>query len=232
MVGKSHLVHAPSVHPERVHSPRDQYSCFQNAARRGDGSPRSVLKPNFFRQLGRDFSEQLRLQLCQVRKCASHSSRCVMFSEAISREHVRKARIPRRVCIRIIRTLFLLCRWIWPLRVQRISQQRLQRLVMRRQRPILQSAGNVQPADAVRMKNEWSRAAKCLHPVTVLQIFPGVWRSGLLEIGSVEPSPLSFLLIPPDQLLTFAPRLSVRTRRRPVVNYAAIIGPRESPTVS
>ena len=215
-----------------MHSPRNQDSRLHNAARRGDGSPPTVLKPSFLRQLRRHLSKQLRLQLRQMRKCASHSPGCVMFSQAISREHVRKTRVTRGVCIRIIRPLFLLCRRIRSLRVQRISQQGLQRLVMRRQRPILQSAGNVQPAHAVRMKNKWPRAAKCLHPVTVLQIFPGVWRSGLLEIGSVEPSPLSFLLIPPDQLLTFAPRLSVRTRRRPVVNYAAIVGPRESPTVS
>src|SRR6184192_1563836 len=103
---------------------------------------------------------------------------------------------------------------------------------MRWHRPVLQPAGNVQPAHAIRMQHEWSGAAECLHPVTVLQIFLSIRRSGLLEIRSVEPSPLSFLLIPPDQLLALAPRLSIRTRRSPVVNDAAVIRPCEPPTVS
>src|SRR5438132_12767103 len=103
---------------------------------------------------------------------------------------------------------------------------------MRRQRPILQSTGNVQPAHAIRMQHEWPRAAECLHPVTVFQIFFGIRRSSLLEIGSIQPSPLSFLLIPPDQLLALAPRLSIRTRRSPVINDTAVIGPCEPPTVS
>ena len=69
-----------------------------------------LLKPSSFRQLWRHLSEQLRLQLCQMRKCASHSPGCVMFGQAIGCEHVRKTRVTRRVRIRIIWPLFLLRR--------------------------------------------------------------------------------------------------------------------------
>src|SRR6266513_387410 len=58
MIGKSDLVHAPSVHPERMHSTCDQDSRLNNAARRRDGSPPTVLKPSFLRQLWRHFREQ------------------------------------------------------------------------------------------------------------------------------------------------------------------------------
>src|SRR2546423_8202039 len=53
VIGKSYLMHAPPVHPERMHSPRDQDSRLHNAARRSDGSPPSVLESGFLRKLRR-----------------------------------------------------------------------------------------------------------------------------------------------------------------------------------
>src|SRR5579884_3559549 len=67
------------------------------------------------------------------------------------------------------------------------------------------------------------------------------FRSGLrtvigsqvfLEVRNILASPLALVLVPPDQLLAFAPRLAIRTRRCAVVQDATIRRPREAPSVA
>src|SRR5215470_6853529 len=60
---------------------------------------------------------------------------------------------------------------------------------------------------------------------------PVAGRLRLREVWSVEAGPLFLLLVPPDELLAFAPGLAVRTRGRAVIEDAAVRRPGESPAV-
>ena len=116
-------------------------------------------------------------------------------------------------------------------RVERVVHRRLERLVVRRQRPVLQSRRDPDPADAVGMKNERLIAAD---RVVAFRTFRWLVSRRLLfrEVGIVEARPFLLLRIPPDELLPLAPRRSVRTRRRAVVENASIGRPGESPAVT
>src|SRR5215471_5218514 len=59
-----------------------------------------------------------------------------------------------------------------------------------------------------------------------------IWRFGRGEVGNVEPRPLLLRFIPPDQFLTFAPWVAIGTRRRPVIQDAAVGRPGKCPAVS
>src|SRR5215469_2407040 len=59
-----------------------------------------------------------------------------------------------------------------------------------------------------------------------------IWRFGRGEVGNIEPRPLLLRFIPPDQFLTFAPWVAIGTRRRTVIQDAAVGTPGESPAVS
>ena len=109
-----------------------------------------------------------------------------MLCQAIRGNHNRIVWVAYR-SERIIGSIFeVLCSRVTLLVIECVVNWRFCRFVMCRQWPILQSAGNVQPAHAVRMKNKWPGAAECLHPVTVLQIFLSIRRGSFLEVRSVE----------------------------------------------
>src|SRR5581483_5303399 len=57
-------------------------------------------------------------------------------------------------------------------------------------------------------------------------------RDIFLIVGIVQDGPFFLLFIPPDQLLAFAPRLSIGTCRSTVVNDAAVIRPGKAPPMS
>src|SRR5438094_10376706 len=59
-----------------------------------------------------------------------------------------------------------------------------------------------------------------------------MWRHFFWIVGIVQSAPLLLLFIPPNQFFALAPRLAIGTRRSPVVNDAAIVGPCKSPTVA
>src|SRR3569623_1715822 len=106
-------------------------------------------------------------------------------------------------------------------RIERIVQQRFQRLVVRWQRAILQSARDIQPSHAVRMENEWSVARKSAHTGRArLRLIVG--RFFLIEVGLVVAGPFLLLLVPPNQLLSFAPRRSVGTCGGAVIKDANV----------
>src|SRR5262249_54867316 len=65
----------------------------------------------------------------------------------------------------------------------------------------------------------------------VLYVGRRVGSGCLVIVGNIQARPLPSCVIPPNQLLTLAPRLAIRTRRSAVVNDSAIIGPCESPSV-
>ena len=104
---------------------------------------------------------------CSSARCgerARHAARRVMLGEAIGREHVRKALVGERG-VGIVGTLLPIGRRI---RLRRsgysaIAERRFQRLVVRRQRTVLQSAGDEQPGDSVGMQDERLVAGDGIH---------------------------------------------------------------------
>src|SRR5215469_11432732 len=103
---------------------------------------------------------------------------------------------------------------------------------MRGQRTVFQSARDVKPSDAIGMQGEWSRAAEANDTEAGVQIVRRGRSQVFFVVGVVETSPFFFRFIPPHQLFALAPRSAVRTRRRAVINDAAVVGPGKSPAVA
>src|SRR6185437_11699448 len=98
---------------------------------------------------------------------------------------------------------------------------------MRRQRSVLQSARHKNPPLAIRLHDEWIHSGDRILPASIR---PRPIRGRLLhEIGLIVSRPLLLLLVPPDVLLAFAPRLAFRVGRRAVVQQAAVMRPRPAP---
>ena len=164
-------------------------------------------------------------------KIARHSPGSVLFSETVRTEHVGEARIVRG-SIRIVGPLFSIGCGIRLLAVERIFNRRFQWLVMRRQRTILQSAGNIEPAHTIRMQSERPRAAKRLRAVTFMNVRGMIGRHFFVVIGIVEARPMLFLVVPPNQLLALTPRFAIGPRGSAVVNDSTIIRPSKAPAMA
>ena len=148
-----------------------------------------------------------------------------MLGEPIGGKHIGISWISGRVGVRIVRPrLFVRC-WIVLLIVEGIFDQRLQRLVMRRQRAVFQSTRHPNPSNTIRVQSEWASPAQRLYTFAFVNICGNFRSDVLLIIGVIEARPLLLLCVPPDQLLALALRLSIRTCRRAVVDDAAIVRP-------
>src|SRR3954453_13479012 len=82
------------------------------------------------------------------------------------------------------------------------------------------------------MKREWPGSAQRICSLPLIKI---AWRRRghvLVIVRVVQAGPLLLLFVPPNQLLTVAPRLPIWARGGSIVNNAAVIGPCESPAVS
>src|SRR2546430_16589751 len=73
--------------------------------------------------------------------------------------------------------------------------------------------------------------AKSYDPHATVQIVRSVWCEIFLVVGIIQSGPLLIFFVPPDQLLALAPRRSIRTRRRAVINNSAIVRPGKSPAM-
>src|SRR5204863_8725284 len=116
-------------------------------------------------------------------------------------------------------------------RVEIVLEVRLQRLVVRGQRPVLQAGRNVEPAKAVGVHDERRVAGKGLVAAFVL----AAARARALALGEVRhivAGPLLLLLVPPDEFLALAPRLAVGGGGAAVVENAPVERPGESPAVA
>ena len=103
--------------------------------------------------------------------CAAHAAGGVVLGEPIRRQDVRKARIVGLRGIGVIGALLRFGRRIGRvLWIQRILNRRFQRLVVRGQRAILQSAGDEDPADAVGMQDERLVAGESVDAFSIPQI--------------------------------------------------------------
>src|SRR5438309_6693831 len=116
-------------------------------------------------------------------------------------------------------------------RVKRVVHRRLERLVVRWHRSILQTARNVKPPEAIFMQHEGRVTRDCIKPVLVSD-----WAKlgGLVgrEIGDVDAGPFALGLVPPNQFLAVAPRRAGRAGARSIIYDAAVARPGEAPPVS
>ena len=116
-------------------------------------------------------------------------------------------------------------------RVERVAYRRLERFVVGRHRPVLQTCRNMKPAESVFVQEKRRVAGDRVQ--TLLVAFRFETRALFQrKIGNVVSGPFFLRLIPPDQFLAFAPRFAIWTRARPIIDDAAIARPGEAPAVS
>src|ERR1700730_536719 len=116
-------------------------------------------------------------------------------------------------------------------RVKRVVHGRLERFVVCRHRPVLQTLRNVQPAETVFMQRERRVTRDCIKSALV----SGWSKFGRFfgrKIGDVDAGPFPLPLVPPDQFLAVAPRLARRTGARSIIYDATITRPSEAPAVA
>src|SRR5947207_9517207 len=159
-----------------------------------------------------------------------HPARSVMFSQAIGCENNWKSRITWRR-----EPIFLagepVDHGICIARVKRVVHRRLERFVVRRYRPVLQTFRNMQPAESVFVQDEWRIAGNSIHSILV----SGWAKLGRFidhKIWHVDAIPFALPLVPPDQFLALAPRLASRFGARSIIYNAAIRRPGEAPAVA
>src|ERR1043166_4246308 len=100
---------------------------------------------------------------------------------------------------------------------------------MSRERAVLQTFWDVNPAQAVLVQNKRRIAgnrveAFCAYLWLVIGSF-AFYKSGHVYAGP-------FFRVPPHQFFSFAPRTAVRPRAGAIVNDSAITRPRETPAVT
>ena len=121
-----------------------------------DRRPAAVRQAALRGQLGADLAEERRLQLGQVRdRSGSSRRRCGARSAGRSsaRTGYRRSGCRRRV-VRVLRPANCWRRGFDALPVQRVRERRLVRLVVRRQRPVLEALRDEQPAAPVGLHDE------------------------------------------------------------------------------
>src|SRR5436309_13043955 len=96
---------------------------------------------------------------------------------------------------------------------------RLERLIMKRHPPVLQTFPHVKPAESVFVQNERRITALTVEPTLLILRFV-IGRLVFFKIGNIYPSPIS--RVPPDEFLALAPRFTTRPRAGAIVNDASM----------
>src|SRR5690348_10666538 len=116
-----------------------------------------------------------------------------MLRQTVRREHVGISRIADRTRIWIVGTLLLLRCGIVLLSIKRIFCYRLQRLVVSWQRPVFQSAGDINPSHTISVQSEGTCSAESSHSNPAIQAVRRGGREILGIVRIVESSPFLFL---------------------------------------
>src|SRR6266481_5223724 len=231
MPGQAHLMDRAPVQSKRPYPASYQHAGTNSAASGSDVCPTTVFDSPFSRQLGRDFAKELRLQLRQVREEAAHCSGGVVLCQAVGCQNVGEALV-LRPGIQVSRPLSFQSSGVICLpRVEEVLHRRFPGLVVGRQRSIIQSGGNPNPPEAIRMQDKGLVAGKRRITLSVRR-WHVVWRLCLSEVRRIEPSPLFPAVIPPHEFLALAPWRAVRTGGGAIVDNATVGGPGESPTLT
>jgi hypothetical protein len=231
VVRQPDLVHLAAGDNQRGHPVGDQYPRLDCRTGRDDGGPAVGLEAALGGQCGRDLTEHLRLQLGEVRKPAAHPAGGVVLGEPVGGEHVRIHVRPWRAGARraeVVSPREGDSRGTLLLRVERVGDRGLLRLVVRGQRPVNHALGREQPALAVRLHDERVVAGE---GGRAAEIWVGAAARSAVEheVGHVVADPAALLLVPPDPFLPFAPWLAVQVGRRPVVQDPPVGRPRPAP---
>ena len=138
------------------------------------------------------------------------------------RVDVRAVLVGDRVVGIPVRVLVLLARGVRALGVELVGERRLLRLVMRRQRAVLEPLRDEEPGAPVGLHDERMVAGDRLFGLRAVgrDVVRGLV---LLEVGNVLALPLG--AVPPDVLLSLRPRLSVGIRGGAVVDDAPVRRP-------
>src|SRR5689334_18871143 len=99
---------------------------------------------------------------------------------------------------------------------------------MSRQRTVLQTRSNIDPALAIRLHHERIDAGDSVYSARILRR-PVRGRTIHDEVRCVESDPLLLLFVPPDQLLSLGPGLTVKIRGCAIVENASIVRPSPGP---
>src|SRR6266446_7923106 len=163
-------------------------------------------------KLGGNFGEQLRLQLREMTEKARHATGGMVLGQPIGCKNKRKSRVTRWR-----ESIFLAGKPMYGrvrvARVKRVVHRRLERLVVRRHRAVLQTARNVKPPEPIFMQNEGSVAANPIE-AALISGWSKLWRLLHWKIRDINARPFALHLVPPDQFLAIAPRLAGRTGAR------------------
>ena len=152
----------------------------------------------------------------------------MMFSQSICSQNEWKSRIARRSEL-ILTTGKPMLRRISLARIEFIWHGRLERLVMRGKRSVLQTFWHVNPAQAILMQDERRIARNCIETFgAYLGLVVG--RLSLYKSGNIDSRP--FFGVPPDQFFAFAPGMPVRPGAGAIINDPAIARPAEAPAVT
>ena len=144
-------------------------------------------------KLRRHFGKHLRLQFREMTEKTRHAARRMMFSQSICSQHERKPRITRR-CELILPTRKPVLRRISLARIEFIRHGRLERLVMRGKRSVLQTFRHVNPAQAILMQDERRITRNCIETFgAYLRLKVGSFT--LYESGNIDAGP--FFGVPP-----------------------------------
>src|SRR6185312_6102435 len=200
VIRQADLVNTASLHEEWTHARSHHHSRLNDAARTGNRRISSMLDREFIGHFRRDLAEEFGLQLCKVRERTAHASGGVMFGESIRGEYVREALVVGE-SVSIVGALFFLGRRIVrTIGIKFVFHYGFKWLVMRGERTVFESAGDPQPAHAIRMHDEWLVSSDRLHAFCIL-LGTVIWGNVFFEIRNVLAGPFALILVPPDQLL-------------------------------
>ena len=134
-----------------------------------DRHPAAVLDPALGRELCVELDEHLRLQLGEPRQVAAHRAGGVLLREPEGRGDDGVARVPRRGERVVVAVPAQRGGVRVHLRVESVLDRRLERLVVRRHRPVQQAARRVQPGPAVAHHDERVVARDPVHALGVVR---------------------------------------------------------------
>src|SRR5437879_5465378 len=90
------LMHGFAVELNRPDASANESARFDRAAQTDDRNVIAIVDLEFARELGRNFSEQFRLQLREMTEKARHTSGGMMLGQPVSCKNKRKSRVARR----------------------------------------------------------------------------------------------------------------------------------------
>ena len=224
------LIDRAAIDHERPHPLGHQRPHLDLAAPRRDHRPPRIVDAERARELWRHLDEPFRLQLRRVRRRTRPDAAAMQLRQPIGRKHIGIVRIidlvqlvagPRPDLGRGIALL---------VRVERVARRAFGRLVMRRQRPVQQAGRHEQHRLAIRLHDERIVTPERVHALRMLREIGPIRRLlGRHEVGHVEPGPFLLAFVPPHHFLLFGPGISLRIRRRAVVESAPVGRPGPRP---